>query len=247
MADTGYVAEVFRSIQGEGPYVGVLQVFIRMAGCSLSCSYCDTVFAKELTPLCTIRYPSGTATRKNPLDADELLDAARIFLEESPGIHSLSLTGGEPLEQSGFITRFLESFARFGVAVYLETNGLHEEAARSAIEFVDIVSLDIKLPSLCGGGDFFSTYRRVLPLFGRKELICKVVVADGFDAAEYRDAVNLVSGFDSSVPFVIQPATGVDGRLSISGEQLIECYQDACQVLSNVRLIPQVHRLLELP
>ena len=38
------VKEIFTSIQGEGPYVGYKQLFIRLCGCNLNCSYCDTDF-----------------------------------------------------------------------------------------------------------------------------------------------------------------------------------------------------------
>ena len=41
------VVEIFTSINGEGPLVGQLAVFIRMKGCNLSCSYCDTKWANE--------------------------------------------------------------------------------------------------------------------------------------------------------------------------------------------------------
>lgn len=247
MTDTGFVAEIFRSIQGEGPYVGVLQVFVRMSGCSLSCSYCDSAFARGITPQCTVRDPNQSTTIDNPVHTDVLLDVVRSFLERSPGVHSLSLTGGEPLEQSEFVIRFLERFIQHGVAVYLETSGLIESAARDVVELVDIVSLDIKLPSLCEGGDFFSTYQRVLPVYGRKELFCKVVIASGFDEGEFIDAVNLVSEFDNEIPFVIQPATQPGGHVSMTGIQLIECYETAAGKLTNVRLIPQMHHLLELP
>ena len=41
------VKEIFTSIQGEGPFVGYKQLFIRLCGCNLNCKYCDTDFSSE--------------------------------------------------------------------------------------------------------------------------------------------------------------------------------------------------------
>lgn len=242
----GYVAEVFRSIQGEGPHVGVLQVFVRFAGCSLRCAYCDTVSARARVPELSV--VSGETIRRipNPVGADELAGLARSLVEVSPHVHSMSVTGGEPLEQPDFLCAFLRSFRGSGLPVYLETNGLFEDAARAAAPLVDIVSMDVKLPSLCGGGDLFSVYRRVLPLFAGKELFCKVVVAGGFVPEEFAEAARLVAEWDARVPFIIQPATETPGAGAVSGESLLTCYFKAAEYLDDVRVIPQCHQRLGL-
>ena len=46
MTKTAKIAEIFDSIQGEGPYIGYRQLFIRFCGCNLLCDYCDTEFDK---------------------------------------------------------------------------------------------------------------------------------------------------------------------------------------------------------
>ena len=156
MAGSGFVSEVFVSIQGEGLYVGLLQLFIRTAGCSLRCGYCDTSKSQERTKKCVI-IETGRLL-DNPVDSQMLADAVEQIVGRTRTIHSISITGGEPLEQPDFLESFLKLTRRFGKPHYLETNGLHPEALERILYLVDIVSLDIKRPSLCGVGDLFSVY-----------------------------------------------------------------------------------------
>jgi 7-carboxy-7-deazaguanine synthase len=247
VAADGHIVEVFRSIQGEGPFVGVLQVFVRFAGCSLHCVYCDSAFAQERVPHCVFRVDSSArSVVANPLDSHELAVCVRGLVEASPGIHSVSATGGEPLEQGPFLVAFLREIREHHIPVYLETNGLFEEAAREAARLVDFVSMDVKLPSLCGGGDLFTVYRRVLPVFRGRKLFCKVVVAGGYDAGEFEEAARLVADFDARTPFIIQPATANAQCRGVPGEELLSCYFTAASYLDDVRVIPQCHRLLGL-
>lgn len=246
MDASGHVAEVFRSIQGEGPYVGVLQIFVRFAGCSLRCAYCDTPRSRERTPRCVLGGGPEARAAANPVDSREIASFVRALAEASPGIHSVSLTGGEPLEQSEFLGALAGDIRKAGLRVYLETNGLFVDAARAAAPLVDIVSMDIKLPSLCGGGDLFATYRRVLPLFRKSEIFCKVLVAHGFDAGEFEAAARLVAEFDPRTPFIIQPATPNASCGGVKGEELLASCFTAAAYLDDVRVIPQCHQLLGL-
>lgn len=100
------VVERFTSINGEGTHAGQLAAFIRFRGCSLSCSYCDTVWANR----------AGAPA--------QMMSIADIisFMEASPA-SCVTLTGGEPLLQDGIgqlLEALLASPARF---VEIETNG----------------------------------------------------------------------------------------------------------------------------
>jgi organic radical activating enzyme len=243
----GYVAEVFRSFQGEGPFVGIPQVFLRMAGCSLRCSYCDTAWARERVPECVLRGVGPEERLANPIETDELVSSIRLFVEAAPRVHSLSITGGEPLEQGEFLCAFLRQFRSSAVPVYLETNGLVKHAAAEVAPLVDIVSLDIKLPSLCGGEDFFDIYRDVLPFFRQRDLFCKIAIAEGFEMDEFIEAVRLIASFDRATLLVIQPATASASCRAVSPDTLFECYCNAALVLDDVRVIPQCHRLMGIP
>ncbi len=240
MNEVGFISEVFLSFQGEGIHVGRLQLFVRLAGCGLRCRYCDTVDARTRPASFTV----ADRTVSNPVAAGDLVEIARGLVEGVRGLHSISVTGGEPLEQPDFLTSFLPLCRTLGAPLYLETNGLHPDAARSIFPLVDIISLDIKLPSLCGGGDLPAVYEEIMPLTAGRELFCKIVVADGLDRGEFERAVDLVARHDGRTPIVIQPATPVEGCAAIGPGLLEELYGVAAARLEDVRIVPQCHRII---
>ena len=76
-AVSGRIAEVFRSFQGEGLLLGRRQVFVRLAGCSVGCRYCDTEWAFQ-TPASVV-VPGSSERVDNPLTVAQtvaLIDAA---------------------------------------------------------------------------------------------------------------------------------------------------------------------------
>lgn len=96
------VHSMFKTIQGEGPFVGVPCVFIRLAGCNLQCPLCDTEYTTGAERL-TVRQVYSKARRLYP--------ATTLIV----------LTGGEPFRQQ--ITPLLSLFANDNIQVQIETNG----------------------------------------------------------------------------------------------------------------------------
>ncbi|HEX9933722.1 MAG TPA: radical SAM protein [bacterium] len=96
------VSEIFYSIQGESTFAGRPCAFVRLAGCNLRCSYCDTAYA----------YGEGT-----PLDIDAILERVLAF---SCGL--VEITGGEPLLQSE-TPKLAQRLLDNGLTVLVETNG----------------------------------------------------------------------------------------------------------------------------
>jgi len=100
--DTLSVRSVFKSIQGEGPFVGEPCVFVRLAGCNLRCPGCDT------------DYTSGRRT----VDVYELYKEVKALAGE---LRLVVLTGGEPMRQD--IAPLVYDLIDGGFRVQVETNG----------------------------------------------------------------------------------------------------------------------------
>src|SRR5262245_26917381 len=145
----GYVSEIFCSFQGEGLFAGRRHVFLRLAGCNLRCAYCDTPDSLERTSSCTVHDLDGAPrSLANPLAPDRLSALLAPFLS-APGVHALAVTGGEPLLQTGFLAETLLA-TRPRVPVLLETNGTYPRRLPAVLDLIDIVSMDVKLPSNSG-------------------------------------------------------------------------------------------------
>lgn len=119
------ISEVFESIQGESSYAGRRCVFVRLAGCNLDCTYCDTGYARSPD--------AGRAAT-----VDEVVETVAAY--ESPLVE---VTGGEPLIQVSSVN-LMHRLVANGHTVLLETNGSLDIRDVPA-EVVRIV--DVKTPS----------------------------------------------------------------------------------------------------
>ena len=98
------VVETFSSIQGESTHAGKLCFFIRLAGCNLKCSYCDTLYAQDKS--------CGA-----PRSLESLVGEA-----VKSGISTVEITGGEPALHEA-APRLAEMLLAEGLEVLMETNG----------------------------------------------------------------------------------------------------------------------------
>ena len=224
--------------------MGERHIFVRLSGCSLGCEYCDTSYSLGEADLAHIEEGAGkpSSPLKNPLSSRTVIDAV-LAQEIFPGFNSkLSITGGEPLEQPEFLRCLLEELeGRF--EVLLETNGIMAEALRETVDLIDIISMDFKIPSTAGKGELWERHGDFLDAAKGKELIAKVVVSSGTPAEEVETAAKILAKSAPDALLVIQPVV-LAARSGPSPELLFELYSCARQVLKNVRVIPQVHKIL---
>jgi 7-carboxy-7-deazaguanine synthase len=147
------VCEIFKSIQGESTFAGNVCSFIRLSGCNLRCSYCDTAYAWE----------EGESR-----SIDEVLTLVR---EHRTSL--VEITGGEPLlqaETQQLCSRLLD----LDYTVLVETNGSLDISVLPA-EVRRII--DIKCPSSNHAGSFLGKNFQSL----RQGDECKFVLSDKDD------------------------------------------------------------------
>ena len=237
MNATARIIEIFSSIQGEGIYVGQPHLFVRFWNCNLACHYCDTEYRGPF----------------REYSSEELLDEVQGRLQRQGPHQAVSLTGGEPLLWWEFLRGWLPSLKGLGQSTYLETNGTLPDALEKVLPWIDIVAMDIKPPTATRDRSVWESHeaflrRAVGGVRHRPEVFVKIVVTRETSEEELERSFRLVAQVDSQIPVVLQPVTPWGPvKESPTPQQLDRWRQMACRSLSDVRVIPQVHRILGVP
>ena len=173
------ITEIFASVQGESSRVGLPTVFVRLTGCPLRCTWCDTAYAF-----------TGGSTRT--LD-DILAEVARH------GLRHVCVTGGEPLAQKGCLA-LLTALCDAGYDVSLETSGALDIAEVDA-RVARIV--DLKAP---GSGEVDKNRYENIPLLRASDEV-KIVLADAADY-DWARAQIATHGLDRRCSELLSPVAG---------------------------------------
>lgn len=230
MPEKGHLLEIFSSFQGEGPYAGLKQAFVRLSGCHLRCAYCDTPESWERSTTWTL----NGAVRPNPVTVEETLEAVR-----SLGPHPwVSFTGGEPVLQAEFVREVALGARALGMKTYLDTSGTLAERLAACAEAIDLFAFDVKLPSCPGVRMDWEDTRRCLELARGREAFVKIVVTQESREDEVARAAAIVP---PEMTLVLQLATPVNAETRPPDGATISRLRAAAG--RDVLVLPQLHVL----
>jgi 7-carboxy-7-deazaguanine synthase len=236
------ISEIFESVMGEGVGVGRPAVFIRLGGCNLTCSYCDTGYARRPSDSANLYVGAESSELTNPVACD---DVVRLVGTSFGPVPTAVITGGEPLVQAGAVGEIASGLRRAGYKIHLETNGTLAGEFDAIKRSVDFTSMDIKLPSSQEGRGLWGEHRAFLREMDGVAGAAKVVVTGDAGDDEVADAVHLVAEANPFLPFLLQPEFR-GGKPAVGGERLMQLRALASRKLHDVRISVQIHKVMGL-
>lgn len=216
-----HLIEIYKSVQGESSWAGLPCIFVRLAGCNLRCSWCDSTY---------------TFFGGKKMSADEVL----AQVERLAPTKLIEITGGEPMLQERELVPFMQQLLARGYTLLLETSGERPLAnVPAAIHKI----VDVKCPGSGEGGSFRRENLSALTV--RDEV--KFVIRDRADY-EFARAFVREHHLDASVLFSPAFRVGVSGRTAdnfeLDARQLVDwILEDGL----DVRLNLQIHKFIWEP
>ena len=198
------ITEIYKSIQGESTYAGLPCIFVRLTGCNLRCSWCDSEYS----------FYGG-----KKMSEDEILSEVRRL---SPNGGYVEITGGEPMLQERDLVPLMQRLLNNGYKVLLETSG---ERLLAAVPEAVVKIVDVKCPHSGEPDTFRSENLDILKPWDE----VKFVISDRVDyefARDFTFQYHLASRAHAVLfsPAFAQDATGTrDSRhCLLDPEQLVE-------------------------
>ena len=220
-----YIIEIYKSVQGESSFAGLPCIFVRLAGCNLRCTWCDSEY---------------TFTGGRKMSLNEVMGE----VEKLAPVKLVEITGGEPMLQEREVVPLMDELLAHGYQVLIETSGERplENVPKSVHKIVDV-----KCPASGEGGSF--RLENLDALTKNDEL--KFVIASREDYVFARDSV-LKHGLESRVGEVLfSPAFRKDARPERDPSNCLLDPRELVEwILSdrlNVRLGLQIHKFIWEP
>ena len=231
--------EIFTSVEGEGILYGTKTLFVRLAGCPFTCFYCDTL---ESLPL-----DSGT---------EHSIDEANNLIDEKleKNTYKVNFTGGEPLIQSEAVLELAKHIKSRNIPTYLESSCYDSKKFSIVLPFIDYIKIEFKTPD----AKFVDTkhYSKLIEnaleclksaVHSKKITYIKIVVSSKTELESLNELLNKIFNIISKediAGFIIQPTYGI---AEPSLEQLLKFYDLVYPYYTEVRVVPQLHKLIGAP
>lgn len=231
------IFEVFTSIEGEGIFVGTKTLFVRLAGCPFTCFYCDTAEA----------LPTDSG------DEYDIESACRLIEQNIvPNTFKVNFTGGEPLLQHSAVAMLARHVQSMGIPTYLESSCYNSLRFEHVLPHMDMIKIELKTADsgFVDRGhhnDMTDNAIRCLEsaMTSGKKTYVKIVVSEKTSRDELERMAGRIFGVAGRLDgFVIQPTYGV---AEPSLGRLLEFYDVIYQRYPDVRIVPQLHKIIGAP
>jgi 7-carboxy-7-deazaguanine synthase len=220
-----FLIEIYKSVQGESSFAGLPCIFVRLAGCNLRCSWCDSEY---------------TFTGGYKLTEDEVV----AQIEKLAPVKLVEFTGGEPLLQERELIPLIERLLGTGYELMIETSG--ERPVENVPKAVHKI-IDVKCPGSGEAGRFRMT--NLASLTERDEL--KFVITNRDDYEFARDFIRTNALESRGAQLLLSPAFSKTPSLERS---TANCLLDPRELVEwmlvdglNARLSLQIHKYVWEP
>ena len=233
------IFEIFTSIEGEGILYGTKTLFVRFAGCPYSCFYCDTLDA----------LPLDSGKEYSITEACNLIDSN---LQDNT--FKVNFTGGEPLIQHEAVSELAKHVKARGLPTYLESACFDSKKFLYVLPSIDFVKIEFKTieSEFIDEKHYPELLRTTLECLqaaveAKKTTYIKIVVSSKTEPESFKeilDQIFKIISKENISGFIIQPTTSLSEPTL---EQLLEFYDLVYQYYDEVRVVPQLHKVISAP
>lgn len=231
--------EIFTSVEGEGILYGTKTLFVRLAGCPFTCFYCDT---KEALPM-------DSGKEYTITEACNLID--KMLKDKT---YKVNFTGGEPLVQYEAVSEMANHVKTKNIPTYLESSCYDFEKFSHVLPFIDYAKIEFKTSE----AEFVDKehYSKLIEnamkclkeaIASKKTTYIKIVVSSKTKLKSFKELIEKIFKNVSKgnlKGFTIQPTYGI---AEPDLEQLLNFYDLVYPYYPEVRVIPQLHKLIGAP
>jgi len=233
------IFEIFTSIEGEGILYGTKTLNVRLAGCPYTCFYCDSVDA----------LPLESGKEYSITEACDLLDNN---LQDNT--YKVNFTGGEPLIQYEAVKELAKHVKARGVSTYLESACFDSKKFLYVLPSIDFVKIEFKTidSEFIDEKHYPNLIKNTLECLkaaieAKKTTYIKIVVSSKTELRSFKELLAQIFKIISKENisgFIIQPTTNLSEPTL---EQLLVFYDNVYPYYEEVRVVPQLHKIISAP